>query len=142
MTYYEARDWLRSVQKMRIWVAQNEERLAEIRESLTSGAAYIGERVKSSPKRSEAVEKMIDMADEIEKEKAELIGKIREVTEAIRSVEQSEVLYAKYIEDQTYMQIAERYHYTYDHVRRLIRQGTKNIAKLKTCPEMSDFTVV
>ena len=139
MTYHEARDWLRSVQKMRIWVAQNEERLAEIRESLVSGAAYIGEKVRSSPKRSDAVEKMMDMADEIEKEKAELIAKIREVTEAIRSVEQSEILYAKYIDDKTYMQIAEEYHYTYDHVRRLIRLGTKNIAKLKSCPKMSDF---
>lgn len=136
MTYGDARHWLKSVQKMRIMVAQDEEQLAEIREKMIGGAAYIGERVRSSPKRSDAMEKMIDMADEIEREKAELVAKIREVTETIRQLEdpQSKILYAKYIEDRTYREISEIYGYSYDHVRRLIRWGTEKIAEMKKLP--------
>jgi len=129
----DVKQWLESILILEERIYQDEEQLAEIRTRLFSPTSPgYSERVRSSPRKSDAKDRLIDLENEIEGEKTELTERVREATLAIRDIEDFKVegvMYDKYIRHLTYNQIADKRGYSYDYVRRLVKAGLKKMSE-------------
>lgn len=134
-----AKDFLRRPEKLELKLKNKmaeREQLHTLALRVTAGMG--GERVKSSgsgQKMSSAVEKMVDMDEEINSLVDELVGIKREIASVIEQLTPTEydLLHKRYIQGMTFYEIANQRGKVYSWVTTVHGRALKNVQSILDC---------
>lgn len=129
----EAREYLEQIEIMELKIKQRKKELLALKLSATgTGSLNITDKVmssgSSSDKMSDTVIEYIELEESIKKEikrlnlkRNEIIGKIHK----LKKKEHIDILYKKYVEYKSLMQIGEEMDYSYEYAKILHRKAIK-----------------
>lgn len=128
-----AREYLSEVQRLQTVIEQKQERIKEIRESVSTVRAvrFDLEKVQGgghTDKIGEAVVKIVDLEKEVENDIVNLVYRQHDITNQIHKVDNlnyMKILYKRYIEGKDFKTIARETKFAYDYIKAIHKPALK-----------------